>query len=224
MQPQTAVVLGATGMIGSYLVKQLLEDEDFSIVRVLVRKPLNEKHPKLEVRVIDFENPHDFRAHLGTGDCIFCCIGTTMKNVKGDKSAYRKVDYDIAVDAAEFGKEAGFSTYVLVSSVGANPAASNFYLRLKGEVELAIRAVGFTRLHIFRPSMLLGDRKEYRFGEKILQNLVSATSFLLAGSWRKYHAVHGRMLAKAMIIAAKKQAPGDKVYRYMDFKELVGKK
>ena len=180
MRPQTAVVIGATGMIGSCLVKQLLDDEDFSIVRVLVRKPLNEKHPKLEVRIIDFDNPHDFRAHLGTGDCIFCCIGTTMKRVGGDKIAYRKVDYDIAVNAAKFGEDAGFTTYVLVSSVGANAAASNFYLRLKGEVERAIRSIGFKSLHVFQPSMLLGNRAEYRFGETILQGSIQSGIFFIS--------------------------------------------
>lgn len=223
MRPQTAVVLGATGMIGSYLVKQLLDDEDFSIVRVLVRKPLNIKHPKLEVRIIDFDSPHDFRAHLGTGDCIFCCIGTTMKRVGGDKIAYRKVDYDIAVNAAKYGHEAGFDTYILVSSVGANPAASNFYLRLKGEVERAIRSVGFNSLYIFQPSMLLGNRAEYRFAESMLQGVMKAVSFLLFGSWRKYHAVQGSDLAKAMIIAAKNKEMGDHVYQYDAIEKLIAR-
>ena len=108
MDKQTAVIIGATGLIGSLLVDTLLNDENFEKVRVLVRRPYENKHPKLEICVLDFRNLDDYKNKLGTGDAIFCSIGTTQKKVNGDKAAYRKIDYDIAVNAALFGKEAGF--------------------------------------------------------------------------------------------------------------------
>ncbi|MBA4139442.1 MAG: NAD(P)H-binding protein, partial [Segetibacter sp.] len=164
MQPLTAIVLGATGLIGGQLVERLLNDDDFEKVKILVRRPVELANKKLEVQIVNFDNLADFRAKLGSGDCIFCCIGTTQKQVKGDKTAYRKVDFDIPVNAAKMGKDAGFKKYLLVSSVGAKASARNFYLKLKGEVEKAIAEQHFESFHVFRPSMLLGDRKEVRLG------------------------------------------------------------
>ena len=116
MNGQTAVVLGATGLIGSHVLEQLLNDDAFIKVRVLVRRPLELQHPKLEVCITDFNNYADYQSKLGTGNCIFCCIGTTNANVKGDKALYRTIDFDIPVNAARFGKEAGFQQFLLVSA------------------------------------------------------------------------------------------------------------
>src|SRR5437870_4296873 len=108
MRPLTAVVLGATGLIGEQLVAEMLTDNAFEKVRILVRRPVNITNPKLEVQTVNFDNLAEFREKLGKGDCIFCCIGTTQKQVKGDKTAYRKVDFDISVNAAKMAKHAGF--------------------------------------------------------------------------------------------------------------------
>ena len=102
---------------------------------------------------------------LCTGDCIFSCIGTTSSNVKGDKVLYRSIDFDIPVNAARFGSEAGFKQYLLVSAIGADAHSRIFYSRLKGEVEEVIATFPFDGLHIFRPSLLVGERKEKRLGE-----------------------------------------------------------
>ena len=219
MQSLTAVVLGATGLIGKQLVQQLLVDPVFSKVRILVRRPVELSHPKLEVAIADFNNLEDYRNKLGQGDCIFCCIGTTNKKVKGDKTAYRKIDFDIAVNAAKLGKEAGFTSYLLVSAVGANAASGNFYLKLKGEVEKAIEAVGFRSFHAFRPSMLLGERKETRMGEIIGKPLIKALSVLLVGSLEKYKGIKDETVAKGMIAAAKSGAEGVFIHHYA---EMVG--
>ena len=214
MQAKTAVVLGATGFIGGYLVQELSSDSAFARIRLLVRRPIEMTLPKTEVVVTKFSDRQDFKEKLGSGDCIFCCVGTTLKQVKGDKDLYRTIDYDIPVHAAELGKAAGFSQYLLVSSVGANAAASNFYLQLKGEVEEKIKSIGFPSLHIFRPSMLMGSRNEFRFGEVLAKGLMQVVSPLLFGDLRKYKGIHGKAVAHAMVYAAKNAKPGIHKYEY----------
>src|SRR5438552_3842436 len=107
MQTMKAAVLGATGLVGEQLVQQLLNDPVFSKVRILVRRPVKLSHPKLETEIVTFDNLVEYRQKLGQGNCIFCCIGTTQKKVKGDKKAYHKIDVDIPVNAAKMGKDAG---------------------------------------------------------------------------------------------------------------------
>jgi len=222
MQQQTAVVIGASGMIGNLVTQKLLKDESFSKVRILVRKPILLEHPKLETAIVDFADLTDYQNKLGTGDYIFSCIGTTQKNVKGNNQLYRSIDYDIPLNAAVLGKAAGFQSFSIVSSVGANAAATNFYLRLKGELEEAISTLGINSLHIFRPSMLLGNRKEYRFGENILQGTFKALSVLFFGSFKKYKAMQGEILAAAMVNAAKQEIQGKCIYEYDAIELLAG--
>ena len=214
MRPLTAVVLGATGLVGEQLVHQLLNDAAFSKVRILVRRPVELSHPKLEVDLVNFDNSEDYRKKLGEGDCIFCCIGTTNKKVKGDKSAYRKIDFEIAVHAAKFAKDAGFTNYLLVSAAGANASSSNFYLKLKGEVENAITTVKLKSLHIFRPGMLYGERKEFRLAEQLGKGMMKAVSPLFSGSLKKYRGIEAITVAAAMVAAAKSDAPGVFVHHY----------
>ena len=159
MQAKTAVLLGATGLTGNYLLHLLLADDYFAQIRVLVRKPFAFIHPRLEVCVTDFDDHNNFHRALGKGDTIFCCIGTTMKKVNGDKALYRRIDFNIPVHAAQWGIDNGFSQYLVVSAIGANAKSSNFYLSLKGSMEEAIHALPYTSLHIFRPSLLLGSRE-----------------------------------------------------------------
>lgn len=213
MNKQTAVVLGSTGLIGLQVLNQLLTDDAFTKVRVLVRRPLNITHPKLEVSVTDFSNYSDYQTKLGKGDCIFCCIGTTNAKVKGDKVEYRKIDFDIPVNAARFGKEAGFQQFLLVSAVGANSKSSIFYSRLKGEVEEVIATFQFKSFHVFRPSVLLGNRNEERMGESIGKVLFSFFSFLIPS---KYKGIKDVDVAKAMIKAAKEGEEGTRFYYYED--------
>ena len=213
MNGQTAVVLGSTGLIGSQVLNQLLNDDAFTKVRVLVRRPLNITDPKLEVCITDFSNYTDYQTKLGKGDSIFCCIGTTNAKVKGDKALYRTIDFDIPVNAARFGKEAGFQQFLLVSAVGANSKSSIFYSRLKGEVEEVIETFHFKSFHVFRPSVLLGNRNEERMGESIGKVLFKVFSFLIPS---KYKGIKDVDVAKAMIKAAKDGKEGMRVYYYED--------
>ena len=211
----TATLIGATGLIGGYLLEELLQDDYYDTIRILIRRPLELIHPKLEKKLVDFTDAESFRLALKGNDVVFCTIGTTQKKVKGDKEAYRKVDYDITVNAAKFCKMNGCETFVFVSSVGANSKSNNFYLKLKGEVEDAVKAVGLKSVHIMRPSVLLGDRKEFRLGEKISKGIMSAFSFLISS---KYKPIHGRDVAKAMVAAAKKHDEGFFVLEYSGIK------
>jgi len=213
-----ATLIGVTGLIGNCLLEELIKDDFYHTVRVLIRRPLECTHPKLEKKLVDFADAESFRLALEGSDMVFCSVGTTQKKVKGDKTAYRKVDYDIPVHAARFCKRSGCETFILVSSVGANSKSNNFYLKLKGEVEDAVKETGLKSVHIMRPSVLLGDRKEFRLGEKIGQAVMKAISFLIPS---KYKPVHAGDVAKAMVLAARSGKQGNICYEYKAIKELV---
>ena len=221
LQQQVAVVLGATGMIGNLLTQQLLKAPGFSKVRVLVRHPLAYVHPRLEVKLTDFDDPNDIQSKLGTGDCIFSCIGTTQKAVHNDEALYWKIDHDIPVHTATLGKAAGFHTFLLVSSVGANATTTNFYLQLKGIVEKDILAANYRSTHIFRPSLLLGKREEKRFGEGVFQTIMRPFSPVMVGSLQKYKPIDAEDIARAMIAAANQQEPGNHIYEYKEIMQLA---
>jgi uncharacterized protein YbjT (DUF2867 family) len=220
MTERTATIIGATGMIGNHLLELLLQDDYFSVVRILVRRPYPKTDPKIEVKLVDFSDAESFKLALEGTDTIFSCVGTTQKNVKGDIELYRKIDFDIPLKAARFGKETGCEKFILVSSVGADKHSRTFYLKLKGELENAINMLGVEAVHIMQPSVLLGDRKDNRTGERILQGGMKLISGLLLGSLRRYKAIHGKTVATAMLNAAKKEERGLFRYTYEGIKEL----
>jgi len=215
---KTAVLIGATGLIGNYLLNELLNDPFYDTVKILIRRPLDMSHSKLEKKLVDFNDSDSLLVALSNSDAVFCTIGTTQRKVKGDKEAYRKVDFDIPVKTARLSKMTGCENFVLVSSVGANSKSRNFYLRLKGEVEDAIKETGLKSVHIMRPSMLLGDRKEFRLGEKIGKVMMSALSFMMPS---KYKPIHAREVAKAMLAVSKHKVEGFFIYHYKEIKELT---
>ncbi|MFI5185229.1 MAG: NAD(P)H-binding protein [Chitinophagales bacterium] len=214
MSAKTATLIGATGLIGGELLQQLLNDPYFEKVRILVRRSFGMDHPKLEKKLVDFNDADSLLVALDGSDAVFVAVGTTQKKVKGDKEAYRKVDHDIPVNIARYCKIAGCKTFVFVSSVGADSRSKSFYLKLKGEVEDAVKKVEIESVHVMRPSMLLGDRKESRPLEKIGQQLMKAFSFLFQWGMRKYQAIPAKDVAKAMIAASKKNEKGFFVYGY----------
>lgn len=214
----TATVIGATGLIGSHLLQELLKDPHFDTVRILIRRPLDMTHPKLEKKIVDFNDNDSLLVALNDSDVVFCSVGTTQRKVKGDKAAYRKVDYDIAVKMARFCKMTGCEKFILVSAVGAGSSSRNFYLKLKGEVEEAVQSVGLHAVHIMRPSLLLGERKEFRLGEKMAALLMKFFSFLIPS---KYKAIHARDVARAMVAAAKSDTEGFFVYEYGEMKRRI---
>lgn len=221
MKEQTAVVIGATGLIGNHLINELLNDDDFTIIRILVRKPIAIQNPKLQQEVVDFNDENNFSEKVGSGDAIFCCVGTTIKKVKGDLKEYEKVDLHIPVNAAKIGVTNNFSKYLVISSAGANAKSKNFYLRIKGQMENAVKQFPYNRISIFRPGQLLGNRNEYRRGEKIIQRATTFLSLFLFGNLKKYHSVKALDVAKAMIEESKIEEKGIFILEYPEIKQLI---
>jgi uncharacterized protein YbjT (DUF2867 family) len=221
MNGQTAVIVGATGLIGSLLLQKLLKDDAFSKVIALTRKLSEIPHPKLENIVVDFNQMDTIRNSFDRADVIFCAVGTTQKKVKGDQDAYRKVDFDIPLNIGKIGLEKGVKQFIFVSSIGANSHSNNFYLRLKGEVENAVSELGYHCLYIIRPSMLLGRRSEFRLGETIGQAVMRSASVMFFGPMKKYYPVKAHDVAEAMLQAAKEKKPGINVIQYEELTKLI---
>lgn len=214
---QTAAIIGATGLIGSRLLTLLQNDSYFSSIRVLSRRPVSISHSKTDVRVIDFSDEEQFRDAVAGSDALFCAVGTTQKKTDGDEEAYRKVDYDIPVNAARYCAETGCQKFLLVSSVGADSSSGNFYIKLKGEVEDAVKLSGVPSVSIFRPSMLLGKRNESRPGEAIMKVVMNAFSLLLPS---RIKPVDASVVAGAMLAAAKSDKLGAEIYQYNEIVKL----
>ena len=218
MQPKSALIIGASGLVGSHLLQVLLNDSSINKVRALVRHPLHISHPKLEEAIVDFNDMKMYRQSIGKGDIIFSCIGTTMKKVKGNKTLYKQIDFDIPVNAARFGIEAGYQHFVLVSAHLANAKSSIFYNRLKGETEEIISTFPFQSIHIFRPSFLIGKRKEMRWLEITFGKLMEKIAFLLPDA---YKPIAAASVAKAMLNAVLKYQKGLHWYSYKDIQENI---
>lgn len=194
---KTAIIIGATGLTGKALLYQLLEDKQFSTVILFLRKDLNISHPKLVQHCIDF-NALDAYKDLIKGDVIFCCLGTTIKTA-GSQEAFKKVDYTYPTEFAKIAKQNDVSTFCLQSSLGADSKSNNFYLKVKGETEDFIRQLNYVSFSIFRPSMLLGNRTEFRLGETIGKIVMQGLSFMFIGKLKRYKAIHVNQVASAMI-------------------------
>lgn len=195
MEKKSALIFGATGLIGQFLVKKALQNPHYETVKVLVRKPSFRPQPKLQEIIFDFENPN---TSLLIADDVFCAIGTTLRKA-GSKEAQRKIDFEIPLNIAQLAYKQGNKAFFLVSSVGANADTNNFYLGLKGQLEKELTAIGFQHVGIFRPSMLYGNRNEFRIGELIGKGIMKATSFLLFGKMSKYKGIEAENVAQAMI-------------------------
>jgi uncharacterized protein YbjT (DUF2867 family) len=221
MANKTVTIIGVTGLIGGHLLSFLEHDREVETIRILVRRPVDFSNLKTETRLINFNDEKSFKLAVDGSDVVFCAVGTTQKKVKGDKEAYRRVDYDIPVKAARYCRETGCEKFMLVSSVGADSKSGSFYLQLKGKVEEAIMQTGIKQIGIFRPSILLGRRPEKRPGEKIGQVLMQAFRFLLAGPLKKYKPFAAKDVALAMIIASKHSYTGTKIFQYAEMKSLL---
>lgn len=211
---KTAIIIGATGLVGSTLVEQILENSAYSKVVLLLRKTLNISHSKLVQEVIDFDKPD---ASKIIGDDLFCAIGTTLAKA-GSKEAQYKIDCTYPYEIGKIAKANGVKQYILVSSVGADFGSSNFYLRTKGDLEKKIESLNFQNFVSVRPSMLLGDREESRLGEKIGKVLSNMLSPLLFGSLRKYHGIEASDVSKAMQKFANQGVSGIK---YVEYNEIM---
>lgn len=198
---KTATIIGATGLVGSILTDELLKDNRYEKVRILVRKKTEKQHQKLEQIIFDFNAPD---STLIFGDEVYCCLGTTIKNA-GTNEAFRKVDFDYPLAIAKIAKTNGVKQFSVVSSMGANSNSKIFYSKVKGEIEEALKKIGFESLIIVRPSMLLGDRAEFRLGERIGKVCMYLFSIFIP---KKFKAVSATKVAKTMILASNKGNKG----------------
>jgi uncharacterized protein YbjT (DUF2867 family) len=193
-----ALVIGATGAVGKDLVQMLLEDDSFESVAAFVRRPLGFENPKLTVHIIDFDHSEKW-GRLLEGDVLFSCLGTTIK-AAGSQDAQWKVDYTYQYEAAKAARENGVPTYALVSSIGASPKSKIFYTRMKGELEDAVKKLGFPACYILQPPSLIRKGSD-RFGEKAGVVILRALNAI--GLMRSWKPMPTEEVAAAMIRLAK---------------------
>jgi uncharacterized protein YbjT (DUF2867 family) len=197
--PRHALLLGATGLVGREILRLLLGDAAVERVTVIARRPTGNAHTKLDERILDLgemqQHPDAFAA-----DAIFCALGTTIKTA-GSQDRFRVVDYDYPLMAARLGKQQGAQHYLLVSALGANAGSRVFYNRVKGEVERDLLALNYPRTTIARPSLLLGEREEFRLGERVFERL----GWLVPPA---YKPIHARDVAAALVGASHAQESG----------------
>ena len=210
---RTALLLGASGLIGSFLLRRLLDSPAYARVLVWARRPLETSHPKLAVEIVDFAKLEERRVQA---EDVFCCLGTTIKQA-GTQEAFRRVDHDYPVALARAAARDGATRFLVVSALGANSRSGVFYNRVKGDMEAAVKAAGIPKTSIFRPSLLSGPRAEERMGERI--GLVVGNLFgPLLG---KYRPIHGELVATAMLKAALQDLPG-RTYESNEIRALAG--
>lgn len=190
-----AMIFGSTGLVGHEVVRQLQSHSGYRI-KTFTRRP-SQPVSRVTNHVIDFTAPDSY-AHLLTGDCLFCCLGSTIRKA-GSREAFRAIDYGLVLNLARIAAENKVKHLLVISSIGADASSGNFYLRTKGEMEHGLQQLPFQRLSILRPSVLTGPRKEFRLGEKTGIVLATLISPLLMGRLKKYRPIHAAVVAKAMI-------------------------
>jgi Predicted nucleoside-diphosphate-sugar epimerases len=218
-ETKSALLVGASGLVGGHCLQFLLEESSYTRVSVLVRRPLSITHDKLVQHVVDFSELETLGEFLAADDVYFC-LGTTIKKA-GTQEAFRKVDFDYPIKIAALTQHCGVAQFLLVSSLGADPHSRIFYNRVKGEVEEAIRKISFTTINIFRPSLLLGERTEHRTGEKAGAFIMSGLKYALVGPLRKYRAIQAHDVAKAMVQVAQKNLKGVNIFDSKQIQEIA---
>jgi len=194
---KTALIFGASGLVGNHLLNQLISNNNYSKIKLFVRSSIDISDPKIEIIQTDFNNLENHKEDIKGDDCFFC-IGTTKKN-SPDKNEYKRVELEVPKQIAQIAKSNSVNSFVFISSGYADPKSSGDYLRFKGEVEEELKRLNFSKLGIMRPSFLLGDRKEKRIGEKIGIFVFKLLSPLFVGPLKKMKPIHSATVAKAMI-------------------------
>lgn len=219
MESRIAVVLGASGLVGGFCLRALVDDPDYSRIVTFGRRELPAfTRAKVAQRVADLETlmADDFR---GAQD-VFCALGTTIRKA-GSQAAFRHVDLELPLRAATEAVKAGAEQFILVSSVGADAASKSFYLRTKGELERELAKLSFRAIHILRPSLLIGKRAEFRLLETISMMFAPVLDLVTLGALRKYHSVRAETVGKAMVAAARQGASGARVEEYDEITRLA---
>ena len=211
MENKEISVFGATGLIGGYILKILDKDPYYNRINVITRRSFSFKSNKVNIHVIDFSKKKLISKIIKNSNVVIASIGTTQQKVNGNKDDYRKIDYDILLNIAKACRDNNIQNFSFVSSCGAKINSKNFYLNLKAEIENAVLDLDLNSTSIFRPSLLLGKRKEFRFGENIAQIIMPLISFMMPSS---YKPIKAKDVAKAIIQISKKTISGAKIYHY----------
>lgn len=194
---KTAILIGATGLTGGYLLDNLIADSNFEKIIIFTRRSVEKTSLKIEEHIVDLIELDNYK-DLFKADVVFCCIGTTKKKTP-DEDAYRNVDYGIPVAAAKLAKRNRIDTYIVISALGADYQSKVFYNRLKGEMERDVLREHIQNIYILRPSLIVGDRNEKRFGEDIASFFMKTFDFLIP---KKYKFIEAKTIAKTMQIVA----------------------
>ncbi|WP_276168860.1 NAD-dependent epimerase/dehydratase family protein [Zobellia alginiliquefaciens] len=199
-QKKTAIILGATGLTGGILLQLLLEDDRYEKIKLFSRSSVGSSHEKIEEHLGDLMKLEQFKSDF-TGDEVFCCIGTT-KSKTPNKEVYRNIDYGIPVAAAKLSAKHAISSFLVISSMGANAKSSVFYNRVKGEMEAAVQKEHLGKTYMFRPSLIGGKREEKRAGEWLFKQLMKVVNLVLAGPLQKFRSIQPETIATAMVKVA----------------------
>ena len=218
MAQKHALIAGATGLVGNELLQQLIRGRQYHTISILSRHEVETSSKRVETIIVDYDTLND--EQIPEVDDVFCCLGTTM-NKAGSKDAFRKVDHDYPLRVAEITHRKGAQQYLLVSAMGADDSSYIFYNRVKGDVEAAIARLSFGAFHVFRPSMLLGERTETRIGEQIGQVIMQGVAPLMVGGLKKYQAIPAETVAEAMVHVARKELSGTYVFESDKIQALV---
>ncbi len=195
---KTAILLGATGLTGSHLLELLLNSNDYEKVKIFTRRATGKTHPKLEEIVCDILKLEE-QTDKFTADEVFVCIGTTKAKTP-DKQLYYAIDYGIPTTSAKLAEQNKIPTFSVISAIGSNAKSSVFYSKTKGEMERDILKCNIPNILVYRPSLIYGNRKDKRLAEKVGVLLMKSLQFLMIGKWKKYRAISGDNLAKALFL------------------------
>lgn len=215
---KTALIFGSTGLVGGHVLDQLIQNKNYSKIKLFVRSAYEIDDPKIEIVKTDFNNLENHIEDIKGDDCFFC-IGTTKKN-SPDKDEYKRVELEVPKQVAQIAKSNLVNSFVFVSTGYADPKSSGDYLKFKGLVEEELKRLNFSKLGIMRPSFLLGDRKEKRVGEKIGIFVFKILSPLFLGPLKKMKPIHSATVAKAMISAANENLEKN-IFESNEIAELV---
>ena len=211
---QTAVILGATGLVGRACLDLALSDVRYERVISIGRRAPARANGKLVVHQAALDSVEALvGANLGPVNDVYCCLGTTIAKA-GSQQAFRRVDLDYVVNAALFAKHQGARHFLMVTAVGADAGSRVFYSRVKGEAEGAVAEVGFASLSIFRPSLILGPREESRLKERVAKSVAAGLAFAMIGSLTKYRPIEAATVARAMVNSASAPTPGVSVFEF----------
>jgi len=219
--PKKAVILGASGLVGSYVLDLLLQDSRYNKIIAVGRRPLGFTHEKLEEVSLHLVEEDISYNHLANANELYCCIGTTA-TLSPDPVKYRAIDYGIPVHAARAAEEQAISTLIVVSSIGANAKSRSFYLRTKGEMEEVVMKTNIERKIIVRPSLILGKRSDDRKMESFVQNFSTFVNPLLFGRLKKYQSIHAQRIALALVFMANGNYPSG-IYESDQLQDLADK-